>query len=158
MARISSPPTIAPSGRFWSIALALLNLSLLAGSAKADDWPQWLGPKRDGVWRETGILEKFPKDGPKVRWRTAIGMGYAGPAVAEGRVFVFDRVLGRDAKNPDDPFSKNKIACKERILCLNENDGSEIWKHEYDCSYEISYASGPRTTPSIVDGKVYTLD
>src|SRR5262249_41060149 len=61
MARIPRPSALA--------FLAALLLSALAGPAGADDWPQWLGPQRDGVWRETGILEKFPKGGPKVRWR-----------------------------------------------------------------------------------------
>jgi hypothetical protein len=56
---------------------------LVGNSVKADDWPQWLGPQRDGVWRERGIAATFPKGGPKVRWRTSISEGYSGPAVAE---------------------------------------------------------------------------
>ena len=130
---------------------------LLASPVPADDWPQWLGPRRDGVWRETGLLEKFPEKGPKVRWRTPIGGGYAGPAVAGGRVFVIDRVLPDGTTNPDDPFKREPIGGKERVLCLEEATGKLLWKHEYDCRYNISYPAGPRTTPSIVDGKVYTL-
>jgi len=64
---------------------------LLGNALFADDWPQWLGPGRDAVWRETGIVEKFPTNGPPVRWRTAIGGGFAGPVVASGRVYVADR-------------------------------------------------------------------
>src|SRR6516165_6453495 len=78
-------------------------------SARADDWPQWLGPKRDSVWRETGILEKFPKGGPKVLWRTPIGGGYSGPAVAGDRVYVTDRVLAPGASNPRNAFSKQIV-------------------------------------------------
>jgi outer membrane protein assembly factor BamB len=126
--------------------------------AHADDWPQWLGPKRDGVWRETGILAKFPKGGPKVRWRTPIGEGYSGPAVANGKVYITDRILAKDAKNPDNAFErKTRVQGVERTLCLNEADGKILWNHEYECEYQISYASGPRTTPVIADGKVYTL-
>jgi outer membrane protein assembly factor BamB len=110
--------------------------------AKADDWPQWLGPRRDGVWRETGILEKFPPGGPKVLWRTPIAGGYAGPAVAGGKVYVTD--LQRQAK-------------KERVLCLSEKDGAILWTHEYDCAYAISYPAGPRTTPVVTKDRVYTL-
>ena len=69
-------------------------------SALADDWPQWLGAKRDGVWRESGILKEFPDGGPKVNWRVPIGGGYAGPAVAKGKVYVTDRQLAKDATNP----------------------------------------------------------
>lgn len=122
-----------------------------------DDWPQWLGPQQDAVWRETGILEKFPAKGPQVRWRTEIGGGYAGPAVSQGRVYVTDRKLARSASNPANPFQKVTIAGTERVLCLNEADGKILWQHEYECPYEVSYPAGPRTTPVVRDGKVYTL-
>ena len=59
--------------------LPLLIPALYTLTAFADDWPQWFGPERDGVWRETGILDKFPEEGPKVLWRTPIRRGYAGP-------------------------------------------------------------------------------
>ena len=65
--------------------LFALYLSALASPARADDWPQWLGPQRDGHWRETGIVKSFPASGPPVRWRTPISAGYTGPAVAEIR-------------------------------------------------------------------------
>ncbi|MBL9137483.1 MAG: PQQ-like beta-propeller repeat protein [Verrucomicrobiales bacterium] len=126
-------------------------------SASADDWPQWLGPRRDGVWRETGILTQFPKDGLTFRWRRPIGGGYSGPAVADGRVFVTDRQLATGTANPKDAFSRGSIPGKERVLCLNERDGTVMWQHEYECAYTISYAAGPRATPSVSDGKVYTL-
>jgi outer membrane protein assembly factor BamB len=132
-------------------------LVLAVGPVHADDWPQWLGPKRDGVWRETGILEKFPKDGPKVRWRTPIGGGFAGPAVSGGCVFVTDRVLDEGEKNPADPFTRSNAKGKERVLCLDEATGKIVWKHEYPCQYRIQYACGPRTTPVVSGGKVYTL-
>src|SRR4051812_31320539 len=64
----------------WMILATLL----VNAAARADDWPQWLGPKRDGVWRETGLLDKFPEKGPKLRWRADLAHGYSGPAVAQG--------------------------------------------------------------------------
>ena len=73
--------------------LFLLPAALLCVKAKADDWPQWLGPQRDGIWREEGILERFPEGGPALRWRAPLGGGYSGPAVAAGRVFVMDLSL-----------------------------------------------------------------
>lgn len=95
-------------------------------SSRADDWPQWLGPKRDGTWRENGIIEKFPKGGPKERWRMPIGGGYAGPAVVGGRVFVTDRVLGEGVQNPDNPFARDKVEGSERVLCLDEPDRKSV--------------------------------
>jgi outer membrane protein assembly factor BamB len=137
--------------------LVLLVLPLAAVTVWADDWPQWLGPQRDGVWRETGILDKFPSGGPKVRWRVPIGGGYAGPAVANGKVIVIDRVLAKGEKDPDNPFTPAKSAGEERVLCLSEKDGHILWTHSYPCKYEISYPCGPRCTPVVKDGKVYTL-
>lgn len=125
--------------------------------ATAADWPQWLGPQRDDVWRETGILRRFPPGGPRIRWRMPIAAGYSGPAVANGRVFVTDRVLAKGAKNPNNPFQRGQIPGSERVLCFAEADGKLLWKHEYDCPYTISYPLGPRCTPLIHDGKVYTL-
>jgi outer membrane protein assembly factor BamB len=136
--------------------LAVLLLSSL-GAARADDWPQWLGPQRDGVWRETGILEKFPGGGPKVLWRTAIHGGYAGPAVAQGRVYVTDRLLAPGVKDPDNPFNRTNSTGKERVLCLDEKTGMVLWKYAYDCRYRMSYPAGPRATPVVADGKVFAL-
>ncbi len=130
---------------------------VLLQAARAGDWPQWLGPQRDGVWRETGIVEKFPAGGPPVRWRREIGGGYAGPAVAEGRVYVTDRQLAKGTNNPADPFARGTIPGTERVLCLDEADGKILWQHEYDCTYTIAYPAGPRATPVVSDGKVYTL-
>ena len=75
----------------WGCVIAAWCLTTVP--TRADDWPQWLGPQRDGVWRENGLVDKFPASGPKVRWRTPIAEGYSGPAVAQGRVVITDRVL-----------------------------------------------------------------
>jgi len=136
---------------------ALIVLALVPSILRADDWPQWLGPKRDGVWREDGLVEKFPADGPPVRWRVPIGGGYTGPAVADGRVYVMDRQLPAGGSNPKNAFDRSRIPGSERVLCLDAADGKELWKHEYDCPYTVSYAGGPRATPVVSGGKVYAL-
>jgi outer membrane protein assembly factor BamB len=140
-------------------SLLILGLILIVVMpARADDWPQWLGPQRDGVWRETGILEKFPPGGPKVRWRYPIGAGYSGPAVADGRVYITDLSIGGDAPLPADPFDHQiRTNGKERILCLDEAKGTLLWKYEYDCPYTIDYPAGPRTTPAVTKDKVYAV-
>ncbi len=137
--------------------LVVLGLFAWTCPIRADDWPQWLGPKRDGVWRETGILKEFPKDGPKFRWRTPVGGGYAGPAVAGGRVYVTDRVLAQGERNPASGFDKGKRSGKERILCLDQETGQVVWKHEYDRDYALQHPAGPRATPLVHGDKVYTL-
>jgi outer membrane protein assembly factor BamB len=139
------------------LIMCLVGCAMSAGITSAEDWPQWLGPQRDGVWRETGIIETFPKDGPKVVWRVPIGMGYTGPAVASGKVFVLDRILADGVKAQTDPFAKGKIPGKERVLCLDEKTGTILWKHEYPAEYAISYAAGPRCTPTVDGDRVYTL-
>jgi len=124
----------------------------------ADDWPQWLGPTRDGVWRETGLLDKFAKGGPKVLWKTPIGTGYSGPAVAGSLLYVMDRERAKDASGKPLPGTQDGlIRGNERILCFKAADGKMVWKHEYDCPYKVSYPSGPRVTPLVQEGRVYTL-
>jgi outer membrane protein assembly factor BamB len=142
------------------LAVPLAGAVVLLASVlvRADDWPQWLGPKRDGVWRETGLLDRFPKGGPEVRWRTPIENGFSGPAVADGRVYVMDRRRARDDKgNPLRPTRDKGFPGKERVLCLGEANGKVLWKHEYDCPYKVSFPNGPRCTPLVHKGKVYTL-
>ncbi|MBT6789046.1 MAG: pyrrolo-quinoline quinone, partial [Verrucomicrobia bacterium] len=121
-----------------SLLFGLALSQALGLSALADDWPQWLGAKRDGVWRESGIIKRFPDGGPKVNWRVPIGGGYAGPAVAKGKVYVTDRQLAKDATNPDNPFSREHIPGSERVICLDEKTGRQLWMHEYDCGYTVS--------------------
>lgn len=123
--------------------LTAVLIAATATLANADDWPQWGGPKRDIVWRESGIVEKFETDGLLPRkWSTPIAEGYSGPAVANGRVYITDR---------------EKAKRNERILCLDAETGDVIWKHEHPAQYTVSYPAGPRATPVVHDGLVYTI-
>jgi outer membrane protein assembly factor BamB len=131
-------------------------VALTAAVARADDWPQWLGPQRDGVWRENGLLAKFPEKGPKVLWRAKVAAGYSGPAVAKGKVYVTD-FFTEGNTNVDNPMAVSDLKGKERVLCFDAKSGEPLWKYEYDCHYKISYPAGPRCTPTVHDGKVYTV-
>jgi outer membrane protein assembly factor BamB len=116
---------------------------LLFVAAQAGDWPQWRGPNRDGVWRETGILETIPASGLEIRWRAKVGAGYSGPVVARGRVFITDHQF-----NPE----------VERVVCFEEATGKLLWMHSYPTTYnDMEYGNGPRASPTVHDGKVYTL-
>ncbi len=135
-----------------SVAIALGFTS----PVKAEDWGQWLGPKRDAVWTEKGLLTAFPKDGPKVVWRQPISEGYAGPAVVAGKVYITDRVKGE--ADPKNPLPRGTLPGQERVHCLNAADGKTLWTHSYDCPYvAVSYPSGPRTTPVVDGNRLYTL-
>ncbi|MGD9722519.1 MAG: PQQ-binding-like beta-propeller repeat protein [Pirellulales bacterium] len=132
---------------------------LLVGSlpASADDWPQWLGAARDGVWRESGLIDKFPAGGPKVLWRTQLGVGYAGPAVVGDAVYVMDLERAVDAEGKPRRATRQGLPGSERVLCYRASSGEPLWKHAYDCPYTISYPGGPRTTPLVEQGRVYSL-
>ena len=138
-----------------SFLSAVLLCLVLCDLGVCDDWSRWMGPDRNNTWKETGIIEKFPTEGPKVVWKTDVAIGYAGPAVADGKVIVTDFVTDKNVKVSN--FERREFDGVERITCLNEKDGTEIWQIKYPVKYTISYPSGPRCTP-IVDGKlVYTL-
>ena len=131
--------------------------AFLATAALADDWPQWMGPQRDGVWRETGIVEKFATNGLPVRWRTAVNRGYCGPAVAGDRMFMLDRKQGPPLERKPGERGLPSIPGDERILCLDADTGAKIWERTYDCPYRIAYPSGPRATPLVANGRLFTL-
>ena len=148
----------------------LLFILILSGTLSAADWPQWLGPGRDAVWREDGILEAFPKEGPKLRWRTPLGGGYSGPAVAQGRVFVMDRiaelidpakakVLHEGPPPRNENFLRKLLPGQERLQCLDEVTGRVLWTQQWDCPYTTvaTYAIGPRATPTVDGDRVYAL-
>jgi outer membrane protein assembly factor BamB len=136
-------------------ALAFAIALASAQAAVADDWPQWMGPQRDNIWREEGLIEKFPEGGPKILWREPVAGGYAGPAVVDGRVFLMDYVTDDAVKI--DNFDRKASSGTERVLCLDEATGEVLWKHEYPVTYTISYPAGPRCTPTVHEGKVYAL-
>jgi outer membrane protein assembly factor BamB len=129
-------------------------LILTCGAAFAEDWPQWMGLQRDGVWREEGVRHDFQEGDAKVLWRSPVKWGYAGPSVAAGKVYVPDFV---DSDGDFDPRSQGgrPIAGVERILCLDAGTGKELWRHEHPVTYTISYPGGPRVTPTVHDGLLY---
>ena len=109
------------------------------------------------MWRDEGLVEKFPQGGPKQLWKVPIGTGYAGPAIAHGRLFVTDYIPGAGTKLPGGGFAKGKFAGTERVICRDAATGKEIWKTEYAVEYTVSYPAGPRCTPNVDGDFVYTL-
>lgn len=133
-------------------ALSFALVLLITGSAAAVDWPQWMGPNRDGRWTETGVIREMPKE-LSIKWRIPAGYGYAGPAVAKGRVYLFDYVL----ESGEPSGNQVTLTGKERLRSLDADTGEVVWTHEYDRPYGIAYGYGPRCTPTVDDDRVYTL-
>ena len=113
----------------------LLTLLLQSG-----DWPGFLGPRRDGISREQGLISPWPEKGPRLLWQRELGTGYGSASVAGGRVLVCDR-----------------SGDKARIHCLKAADGAELWRFEYATDYNDRYGdnNGPRCCPVIDDGRVF---
>lgn len=122
---------------------SLLFIITLSSILLADEWPQWRGPSRDGRWQETGIVQEFESSQIPVLWRTSISRGYSGVTVADGRVYVMDRI-----KDP------NQL---ERVLCFDAKTGKKLWLHSYPCEYKIAYPAGPRASVTIDNNRAYTL-
>ena len=142
--------TMSPSARCACLAGAAAILAAVAAgpTLSAKDWPQWRGAERRGVWTETGILREFPDEGLAVKWRAPVNGGYAGPAVADGRVFVLDYV-------ETEPRTMDGT---ERILALDEETCEVLWAHEWATTYRMlmfTYATGPRATPTVDGARVY---
>lgn len=123
-------------------ALALLSVTGAALACMAADWPQFLGPTRNDVSTETGLAATWPKKGPAVVWEKDIGDGYSGPVVVGDRVILFHRV-----------------GDEEVVECLSAADGTTKWKKGYPTKYRdaLGKGDGPRSTPLVADGWVYTL-
>ncbi|MEM7386318.1 MAG: pyrrolo-quinoline quinone, partial [Verrucomicrobiota bacterium] len=101
---------------------AWLFVALTMTVARADDWPQWLGVERDGIWREAGVRTDLPEQGAPILWRTPVSWGYAGPSVAHGKVYVPDFFI------PEGSFDGRSQGGQphtglERIHCLDANTG-----------------------------------
>jgi outer membrane protein assembly factor BamB len=157
----SSLPNELPfRSKSWGIASGLWAISLIAATsaslATADDWPQWMGLDRDGIYREAGIVERIPDEGLPIRWRVPIAGGYAGPAVADGRVFVTDYVA-TSGTSTNNPGARDRLTGQERVLCFDVASGKPLWEFAYDRTYNLSYANGPRATPTVDGDRVYVL-
>lgn len=146
--RSFSTPTVPPTRRQFlgaAVATSILAAAGLEGQETAPvraDWPNFLGPQRNGVSAETGLLPSWPEEGPPVVWERDIGEGYGAPVVAQGRLVNFHR-----------------IGDEEIIECVNARDGAETrWKHAYPTQYvdQYGYNGGPRSSPTIVGDRVYT--
>ena len=111
---------------------------------QGEEWPTWRGPRGDGSWNGPPLPSEWPNDGLPVIWRRQIGGGYSGVVVADGRVYTMDR--------------QTEPGEVEGVLCFDSGTGERLWRHSYEAPYgDLDYGSGPRATPTVFKGRVYTL-
>ena len=127
---------------FCKTAGCLILIVEIIGQSRASDWPQFLGPARNGVSKETNLVKAWGKEGPKLIWEKPVGEGYSGPIIAGGIVILFHR-----------------IGDQEVIEALNADSSKQLWSFSYDTVYQddLGKGDGPRSTPLTADGFVYTL-
>jgi outer membrane protein assembly factor BamB len=109
-----------------------------------NEWPQWMGPDRNGTWNLDLQKESLDASDLEKLWEVPVGQGYCGPTVADGRVYLMDYV-GKTTKS-------------ERVLCFDSGSGELIWKHEYERQYSmVGYPTGPRASVLIDKDRAYSF-
>ena len=133
---------MTPTRRLMQGAALAVIVAAAAGHAAAQDWPQFLGPGRDGRYTGPPLAESWPGGGPPRLWSRPVGAGFAGPAVAGGRVILFHRLGGREV-----------------VEALDAGTGDTVWRYDYATSYrdDFGFDEGPRSVPVVHDGRVYTF-
>ena len=116
-------------------------LAALAGSSWAADWPQWRGPDRTDISKETGLLKSWPKDGPRLLWTYSdAGIGYSGPAVIGDTLYT----LGGDGS-------------KEFVYAFDTKNQKRLWSTEVGDFFESGNGDGPRATPTVDGDHLHVL-
>jgi outer membrane protein assembly factor BamB len=129
--------------RLMSFAVSLLiAVNGVAGDPAIEDWPQFLGPRANGTSLETGLLDKWPTNGPPLVWEKRIGTGYSAPSVRGERLVLHHRTNN-----------------EEIVECLEAASGHSLWRYAYPTSYEdpYGYNNGPRCTPLLTTDRCYTF-
>jgi outer membrane protein assembly factor BamB len=121
--------------------LSVVGALTLGVSLSAADWPQWNGPDRNGLSKETGLLQQWPSSGPSLVWTaTGLGNGYGSTAVVGTRVFVQGTRNGRSV-----------------VVAYNRADGKEVWSKALGSAGDDDRGPGPRGTPTVDGDRLYAL-
>ena len=123
----------------WAVAAAL---AATVVTQAANDWPQYLGPSRNGIYAGPALADAWGANGPKAVWRKQVGQGFAGPAVVGNRVILFHRVGN-----------------EEVLESLDAATGDSVWRYAYPTRYrdDFGFDEGPRAVPVVADGVIYTF-
>lgn len=126
------PPTL--------IALSLLVPPAFPGAARADGWPQWRGPERNGMSPATGLLDAWPEGGPPLSWRASgLGGGYSSLSLGDGRIYTM-----------------GDLGDTQHVIAVRQADGALLWKTPVGPAWEDEYG-GPRSTPTTDGDRLYAL-
>ena len=120
--------------------LCAVMISLVYQHANGDDWTQFLGPQRNGTSAEKNLIGTWPASGPKIAWRTPLGVSMSGVAVAK-----------------DAAFTMFQDETSQFVVCLNASDGKERWRTSVAPMFENAMGHGPRATPTFADGHVFAF-
>jgi outer membrane protein assembly factor BamB len=123
----------------YLIITTIFFLTVFASSLSAQDWPQFLGPERNSTSPQENLLKSWPESGPEVLWTTGLGIGYGGPVVKDGMIYILDREQDK----------------KDIMRCIELESGKELWKYEYDAPGSVMFP-GSRSVPIIDEGRVYS--
>ena len=121
-----------------SYILTALLVVIANGVCLASDWPQYLGPDRNAVSTETGLMRSWPEEGPAVLWTVPLGQGFGGAVVSKGKVYVLDRVGNK----------------QDVLRCTDLSTGTQDWTFAYDAAGEID-RPGSRSVPTIEGNNIY---
>jgi outer membrane protein assembly factor BamB len=119
--------------------MVVLACTVLLSNAFADDWPQYLGPNRNSISPQKGLLRAWPANGPEVLWTASVGRGFGGPVVKAGKVYLLDR---------DDKVGDN-------LRCLDLSNGKELWHFAYDAPGTVMFP-GSRSVPAADGSNIYS--
>jgi len=124
----------------WSFNQKSADSKSKPAANSTSDWPQWLGPNRNGISAETGLLKSWPATGPKILWRIPLGEGFSGVSISQGRAYTL--------------FSQGN---DEFVVCLAAATGKELWRARSGSTFKDTNGNGPRSTPTVHSEVVYAL-
>lgn len=129
--------------RSAAIIVLVLGASVALGAAARDaspEWPQWRGPNRDAVAKESGLLAQWPESGPPLAWKASgLGGGLSSLAIAGGRIYTLGDREG-----------------SQYVVAMNLADGKMLWTAKVGAAWDDEYG-GPRGTPTVDGDRVYAL-